>query len=326
MYVKYTDGSDVRTVGVPGTKTISADFTKPVNKIYFVDQDWQNLNVRPYTLNFDELFLKKKIVLSDDATLSALTVNQGTLTPAFDPATTSYTVEVSNIASIVIQATANHPEASVAGTGAQTLVYGENPFAVTVTAENGAQKIYNVTVTAGISLDLLEEITQLKADTAALAEANRALQSQLTVSNNTISDMEGLLGAANNTISDMEGLLSAANNTISDLQELLSAANNTIDDMQGQIEDLESQLTACLNTSISSISAGSLQLFPNPATDYITISGLQANETIRIYDISGTLLLNMEVAQATENIAIGHLSAGMYFVKAGNKVMKMMKN
>ena len=102
----------------------------------------------------DPLFLeemmnvKKNYAKNNDATLSALTVNPGTLTPAFAPAITSYTVDVTDVTSIEIQATANHPAASVAGAGVKSLVVGENSFDITVTAENGDKKVYNLKIAA----------------------------------------------------------------------------------------------------------------------------------------------------------------------------------
>ena len=87
--------------------------------------------------------------LSDDATLSALSVNAGTLSPAFSPAITNYAVAVPySVSSIGISATANHAAASVSGAGTKTLAVGANPFSVVVTAENGVTKrTYTVVVT-----------------------------------------------------------------------------------------------------------------------------------------------------------------------------------
>ncbi|MCL2461508.1 MAG: cadherin-like beta sandwich domain-containing protein, partial [Defluviitaleaceae bacterium] len=79
-----------------------------------------------------------------------LTVNPGTLAPAFDPAVTEYTVSVDNsVASIDIEAAASDANAEITGdTGSQNLAEGANTFTVTVTAEDGVtQIIYTVTVT-----------------------------------------------------------------------------------------------------------------------------------------------------------------------------------
>ena len=86
--------------------------------------------------------------LSSVATLSSLTVSAGTLTPAFNPETTSYTVAVTNsVSSITITATATDAKATVSGAGTKTLAVGANSFSIIVTAENGTTKTYTVVVT-----------------------------------------------------------------------------------------------------------------------------------------------------------------------------------
>ena len=96
-------------------------------------------------------------VLSADADLSSLTISEGTL-PTFAAATTSYAVDVDNdVASVTLTPTTNDDDASVtvAGTavtsatasGAITLNVGANAIAIVVTAQNGTEKPYTVTVT-----------------------------------------------------------------------------------------------------------------------------------------------------------------------------------
>ena len=96
------------------------------------------------------------VVLSDDADLSALTISEGTL-PTFAAATISYTVSVGNdVASVTVTPTVADDDASVtvAGTavtsatasGAITLNVGANAIAIVVTAQNGTEKTYTVTI------------------------------------------------------------------------------------------------------------------------------------------------------------------------------------
>ena len=85
---------------------------------------------------------------STDATLKELSLSNGTLTPAFDPATTDYTAHVNNsVASVTINATASDAKAIVTGDDTRSLIVGDNPFTVTVTAENGTPKEYKITIT-----------------------------------------------------------------------------------------------------------------------------------------------------------------------------------
>ncbi len=82
---------------------------------------------------------------SSDNTLSDLKVDGATVL-GFSSSKTSYTLSDNSGASINISATATDTKASVSGTGTKTLKYGKNTFTVTVTAENGSKKTYNIVV------------------------------------------------------------------------------------------------------------------------------------------------------------------------------------
>ena len=88
-------------------------------------------------------------VPSSDATLKMLTLSGITLSPAFDPATTEYTAEVLNtVEATTVEAMATHPDATVEGTGDESLTLGDNTVEVMVTAEDGTTTMtYTVTVT-----------------------------------------------------------------------------------------------------------------------------------------------------------------------------------
>lgn len=88
------------------------------------------------------------VVLNSDATLKSLSVAEGSLTPAFSAATTSYSLSVSpETEKLTISAVQNFAKASVS-VGSYTLIQGETaPVNVVVTAENGATKTYTIQVT-----------------------------------------------------------------------------------------------------------------------------------------------------------------------------------
>ena len=91
---------------------------------------------------------------SSVATLSALSLSDITLDPAFDPATTDYTAEVANdVDMTTVTATATSPFATVSGDGAMPLSVGANTIMVTVTAEDDTEQIYTVIVTRAASAD-----------------------------------------------------------------------------------------------------------------------------------------------------------------------------
>jgi gliding motility-associated-like protein len=96
---------------------------------------------------------------SPDATLSNIVLSDGTLSPAFVAATTSYTASVANaITSVTLTPTVNEPNATVkvngvtvgsgAASGPVALVVGPNVITTTVTAQDGVStQVYSTTVT-----------------------------------------------------------------------------------------------------------------------------------------------------------------------------------
>lgn len=83
---------------------------------------------------------------SGNNALSALTVSAGTLTPAFDPAVTEYTLSLpQGTEKITLTATPSDSNATVQGDGELTLQEGENTLSLVVTAENGDTKTYTIT-------------------------------------------------------------------------------------------------------------------------------------------------------------------------------------
>ena len=87
------------------------------------------------------------VSLSSNNALSSLTVSAGTLTPAFDPAITEYTLSLpSQSDRLTITANPSDSRATVQGDGAISLQDGETSLSVVVTAEDGSAKVYTITV------------------------------------------------------------------------------------------------------------------------------------------------------------------------------------
>ena len=90
---------------------------------------------------------------SSNCNLKSLKISPGTLEPAFSPSTTSYFVQVDeDVTSMVVSAVAEDEKATTAVRGAGLIEPGENTVTVTVTAENGAVKVYTLKVAAGEGL------------------------------------------------------------------------------------------------------------------------------------------------------------------------------
>ena len=141
--------------------------------------------------------------LSDDATLSDLSLSGIDIGP-FSSDDTSYDADVSDdVTSTTVTATVNHEGASVeiadgAGTTAGNsrvvnLSEGSNAINVTVTAENGiAQTVYRITVTRATSLPIVtvepDQSTVVEGTDAAFTlNLNKSIDSSMTVSVTTTS-------------------------------------------------------------------------------------------------------------------------------------------
>ncbi len=84
---------------------------------------------------------------SKDNNLKSLSVDGLTLEPSFDKNTTDYKVTAdSNTTEIKINASKSDSKADLSGTGTFKVTEGENKFIVTVEAENGSVKKYNILV------------------------------------------------------------------------------------------------------------------------------------------------------------------------------------
>jgi hypothetical protein len=98
------------------------------------------------------------IVLSGNNNLSDLVVSVGPLDPPFDAGTTSYNVQApiftadTSVTATVADSTATvtingSPATSGVASSSIPLALGANPIPIVVTAENGSQKTYTVTIT-----------------------------------------------------------------------------------------------------------------------------------------------------------------------------------
>lgn len=113
---------------------------------------------------------------STDATLSALTVSQGTLSPSFSSDVTSYTLSLpSGTTSVDVAATATDENASATGDGTIDLTSGSVTVSVVVTAEDGTTtKTYEISITVKTSSIENNSLNAVKA---------YSLNSQLVITN-----------------------------------------------------------------------------------------------------------------------------------------------
>ena len=106
-----------------------------------------NIVVTAQDNNVTQTYVVQIYRQSNDATLSNITISQGTLSPTFASGTLNYTVAVGfDATTIEIVATSNHASATVVGDGVQTLAIGNNTFNIVVTPEDNTMATQTYTI------------------------------------------------------------------------------------------------------------------------------------------------------------------------------------
>jgi len=91
-------------------------------------------------------------------------------------------------------------------------------------------------------------------------------------------------------------------------------------------------LTFSLSTPVNEISRNEISVYPNPATDHITLSGIDSPGIVTIYSVTGALIKSVPLNGniTTQTISIESLEAGVYFVNFQNNnetiVKKILKS
>ncbi len=121
-------------------------------------------DIAPSAIGNSTITIKPVPEASSDCNLKGLAIEGGALTPEFNANTTEYSANVDfAVNSLAVTALKNHNGASVYVAGNDALVVGENTITVTVTAENGAKKVYTIKVTKGknpLSSDIFVNVSE----------------------------------------------------------------------------------------------------------------------------------------------------------------------
>ena len=148
VQIRATAADTKATVTLPGTNglvTLTGASTTATVKVTSESGTPNNYTVTIKKQTTEPVVVEK----SSDATLKALDVSGFSLTPAFSPTSTSYSMRVNNnITALNVKATPNDSKATVKVTGNSGWVVGNNVITIKVTAEDGvATMTYYVNVT-----------------------------------------------------------------------------------------------------------------------------------------------------------------------------------
>ncbi|MDR1023736.1 MAG: cadherin-like beta sandwich domain-containing protein [Prevotellaceae bacterium] len=85
-------------------------------------------------------------------------------------------------------------------------------------------------------------------------------------------------------------------------------------------------VTRKISTSVEGRGTREVTLYPNPASEYVTLGGVPAEELVQVFDLNGLLWINVRTSVANENLYVGHLPAGGYVCKTSREKFKIIKS
>lgn len=104
--------------------------------------------------------------------LSSLTVSSGTLDPAFDKTKENYTVHVDrDVETVTVAGTPEATTSTVDPAGPSTLTHGNNTYTLTVTSEDGSDRVYTVVVVKDKSANNF--LSDIKVDETSISGFNK---------------------------------------------------------------------------------------------------------------------------------------------------------
>ena len=285
---------------------------------------------------------------SSDATLSALALSSGTLSPTFDAATTTYSATVANATtSLTVTPTVSQANATVkvnatavtsgSASASIALSVGANTITVTVTAQDGTTKTYTTTVTRAASSDATLSGLALSSGTlspafdaatasysTSVANATTSLtvtptvnQANATVKVNTTAVTSGsasgaiTLATGSNTITVLVTAQDGTTKTytISVTRAAASVSDPTV------VYHLNNSLEEASGSGVDAVHVGSTSLFTSSGKSGYGITGPTSSNFIYLpggkYDLSGDYATAMWVKTTST-------SAGWLMSKQGN--------
>ena len=258
-----------------------------------------------------------------DATLSSLTAFEGELEPVFSSDILNYSVNVANIEEITITATPTNPSAMVNGTGTFLLEYGQNVFPINIIAEDGETVLeYTITVNRDYNIDAtlshLSVSEGMLAPEFTSAHFNYAVEVEYYVTSVILSAIPNDVNAT--IIGDGVKNLNAGTNTF----KIIVTAEDEITEMEYTIV-----INKLLDIRKIFSESDLISIYPNPTKGELTINNEQLRTmSVEVFDVYGRkqkISRMSEIGKSKIEINIAHLSAGIYFVKVGNRTMKVVK-
>lgn len=120
---------------------------------------------------------------------------------------------------------------------------------------------------------------------------------------------------------------------LSDIRKITFSDNNLVMELMSGTSSNHSLLSirnvvfGSETSAISEVvSSQKMAVYPNPATDLLTISNLPSEDVnVRIYNVSGVLMLSVEASSGSNSINVRGLSDGIYIIRANGQSLRFFK-
>jgi len=289
------------TATLEGTGDYSLDVGNNLIEVKVTAQDGKT--VKTYTITVFRAAI-------NNVDLSTLSVNPGTLFPAFNNNITAYIVNVANsVSSITISATALDDAAIVEGTGVHLLEPGNNPIEVKVTNQiSGTVKIYTIMVVRAASNNALLG-SVLVNDQPAVPKREDILTWSVTL--NVTTSINIVASTVHHAATLQENHLGKKT-----VQMGVNVFEITVTAESGN--KLNYRLEVIVNDLSNSAfeqTAQPLTVYPNPASGQFVISGLEGDGVLTVLDSAGRQWIRSSIASSQETISISDLPQGIYIVQ-----------
>ena len=111
---------------------------------------------------------------------------------------------------------------------------------------------------------------------------------------------------------------------------MASTDNNTFGMNTPAYFSMDNFETADVSVDIPQFEAATFKMFPNPSADFVQIEGLtpfSSGENIEVRDLTGRIVLQKNVVSTNGvlSLNVGSLATGLYFVRIGNEVGRLVK-
>ncbi len=83
-------------------------------------------------------------------------------------------------------------------------------------------------------------------------------------------------------------------------------------------------VTTELATSVGHVTKSNIKVYPNPAVNFIIVSGINNGDDLILFDIIGNKLVHKKVDSDKTILDLGNLNSGVYFIKSQNSIVKIL--